>query len=168
MEHWTDREPFGSERDDYDPSDPNQFPKLNYIPLPFNIELFCRENDERLAERDELAAQVTQLRAENSGLRHRYEQFHDTMNDINVHMGYPFTQVLMNARAQAASPGVPRIENLVRAARDIADHCCGYSPEHLGADNYADPGIKMAQEIIGALRKHARDALAEYERGGSE
>ncbi len=48
-----------------------------------------------------------------------------------------------------------------KALRGIAYHCCGYSPEHLGADDYKDPGVKMAREIIDAMRAAAREAIEE-------
>jgi hypothetical protein len=40
--------------------------------------------------------------------------------------------------------------------------CCGYSPEHLGADNYKDPGIILAQEIINAMREAAGSVLKHW------
>lgn len=37
--------------------------------------------------------------------------------------------------------------------------CVGFCPDHLGADNYEDPGIILAQEIIDRMRTTATDAL---------
>lgn len=48
----------------------------------------------------------------------------------------------------------------MRTALIDIEMCCGYDPNHLGADSYSDPGIKLAQEIIEALRDRAAKALA--------
>ncbi len=54
-----------------------------------------------------------------------------------------------------------KVEKLLKALTDIK-HCLGFCPEHLGADNYEDPGIIFAQSIIEDLRKTAEYALKEY------
>lgn len=53
-----------------------------------------------------------------------------------------------------------RLDRLVETLKDIS-MCCGYDPEHLGAENYDDPGIVLSKEIISELRKRAEEALKE-------
>lgn len=48
---------------------------------------------------------VTDLEAENSRLREVFKNHLDTMTAINEHMGYPFTQILMEAREALGGGG---------------------------------------------------------------
>ncbi len=52
-----------------------------------------------------------------------------------------------------------------KALLGISRHC-GFCPEHLGADDYKDPGVVMAKEIISAMSDEASKALAAMGDGG--
>ena len=97
-----------------------------------------------LDERDQLAAHVTQLR--------------DALETYTVgDCGCEYEPCEAH-KALSASPGVSRIENLVRAAREVAKpQDCGECPD------YGPCKLCPRCDAI----KGIRAALAEYERGGS-
>lgn len=51
------------------------------------------------------------------------------------------------------------LETYRKALEDISRYC-GYCPDHLGADDYKDPGVVMAKEIIEAMQETALKALS--------
>lgn len=55
-----------------------------------------------------------------------------------------------------------KTEDFIKALKSVALYC-GYSPEHLGANDYSDPGIKLAQEIMRAMATEARIVLGYWD-----
>ncbi len=74
------------------------------------------------------------------------------------------SQALVEAQREA-------LKDIVEAQREALkdiERCLGFCPDHLGAENYKDPGIVLAKEIIEHLRDHAGKALALYPTGNKE